>query len=109
MVTVNIGVGGTGKTFTLNGVTYAQGGTGSRVPTLPVNGAANSGNGGGGGGYDSRFGVPGFYKCSGGSGAVVLVVPTPLYPGAYPSIASTSTNAPGKTILTFTSPGTYTA
>jgi hypothetical protein len=34
---------------------------------------------------------------------------TSVYPGAYAPIASTPANAPGYTVLTFTSPGTYAA
>jgi hypothetical protein len=46
---------------------------------------------------------------AGGSGIVILVIPTPNYPGAYAPIASTPPLSPGKTLLTYTSSGTYTA
>jgi hypothetical protein len=47
---------------------------------------------------------------SGGSGRVILSIPTPKYPGSAPgATVTTPPAAPGKTILTFTSSGTYTA
>jgi hypothetical protein len=40
---------------------------------------------------------------------VILAVPTPLYPGAYTGLATTPPAAPGMTVLTFTTSGTYVA
>lgn len=116
------GAGGCGAVWPYTGNYYAGGGGGGARATGgsggaggggngrsigPTNvgtpGTANTGGGGGGGAYGSGFGFPG------GSGVVILAVPTPLYPGSYNSIASTPANAPGMTVLTFTSSGTYTA
>jgi hypothetical protein len=50
--------------------------------------------------------VPG---ASGGSGVVILAVPTPYYPGSAPgAVVTTPPAAPGKTVLTFNSSGTLT-
>jgi len=57
-----------------------------------------SGRGGGGGyGYGNVI--------YGGSGTVILAVPTPYYPGSAPGAAVTAPPAaPGKTVLTYTTP-----
>jgi hypothetical protein len=74
-------------------------------------GTTNSGGGGGGiGGYGSTSG-------SGGSGVVVLSVPNEMYSGPMATASYTGANvaittppaAPGKTIVTFNSSGTFTA
>ena len=128
----NGGSGGAGQPFPLNGGVYGGGGGGgggqttltstglsgaggsggggnggtgqSGQPNTLTNGSTNTGGGGGGGSIGS--GGPG---ASGGSGIVILVIPTPNYPGAYGPIASTPPLAPGKTLLTYTSTGTYIA
>ena len=47
---------------------------------------------------------------TGGSGVVILAVPTPNYPGSAPgATVTTPPSAPGMTVITFTAPGTYTA
>jgi hypothetical protein len=46
---------------------------------------------------------------AGGSGVIILAVPTPNYPGAYGPQATTPPAAPGMTVITYTSSGTYTA
>ena len=75
--------------------------------------SVNTGGGGGGGGGQNSSGyypnwnlnVPG----AGGSGIVALVVPTPAFPGTAPgATVTTPVNAPGKTVITFTSSGTIT-
>jgi hypothetical protein len=38
-----------------------------------------------------------------------LAIPTPNYPGGYGPIASNPPSAPGKTVLTFTTSGSYIA
>jgi hypothetical protein len=46
----------------------------------------------------------------GGSGIVILSVPTPSYPGSAPgATVTTPLAAPGKTIITYNTSGTYTA
>jgi hypothetical protein len=117
------GAGGAGITWSYTGPTiYYAGGGGGSSPSASGGGAGGScvgGNGGspnqsatpgrsgtGSGGGGSRMGTA---FGTGGSGVVILAVPTPRYPGAYASLASTPANAPGMTVLTFTSPGSYTA
>ena len=118
------GNGGGGYTYPINGLVYAGGGGGSSgsPPSVPgLTGAANGtggsgigGNGGGGAGATNR-GSGGGGKALGsgglgGSGVVVLAVPTPNYPGSAPgAVVSTPPAAPGMTVLTYTSSGTYTA
>jgi hypothetical protein len=49
---------------------------------------------------------------SGGSGVVKLAVPTPNYSGTYTGanvVVTTPPAAPGRTVLTYNSSGTYTA
>jgi hypothetical protein len=47
---------------------------------------------------------------AGGSGVVILAVPTPNYPGSAPgATVTTPPSAPGMTVLTYTSSGSYTA
>ena len=118
------GNGGGGYTYPINGLVYAGGGGGSSgsPPSVPgLTGAANGtggsgigGNGGGGAGAtNSGSGGGGKALGSGGlggSGVVVLAVPTPNYPGSAPgAVVSTPPAAPGMTVLTYTSSGTYTA
>ena len=90
----NGGIGGGGKG---DGPSSGFGPTGK-------NGAP--GTGGGGGGTRGSGGTGG----SGGDGVVILAVPTASYPGSAPgATVTTPPAAPGKTVLTFNSPGTYTA
>jgi hypothetical protein len=71
-------------------------------------GQTNTGGGGGGqGNSPSNWGTGGG---SGGSGIVIIAVPTPSYPGSAPgATVTTPPAAPGQTVLTFNSSGTYTA
>jgi hypothetical protein len=84
---------GAPSTITGSPVTYAIGGSSSSGA-----GAPNTGNGGG-------------TNQPGGSGIVILSVPTPLYPGTAPpnAIVTTPPATPGRTILTYNSSGTYNA
>jgi hypothetical protein len=113
--------GGTGSVWPLTGSTYAGGGgsgsysVGGGAGGSGGGGAGNAGpaaatpgttNTGGGGGGQSAFGQSG----SGGSGVVILAVPTPKYPGSAPgATVTTPPAAPGQTVLTFNSSGTYIA
>ena len=90
--------GGNGGASGGNGATNGAGSAGT----------ANRGTGGGGGG--APFGAISYQNGgAGGSGVVILAVPTPHYPGAYAPRATTPAFAPGMTVITFTAPGTYTA
>jgi len=103
------GPGGAGSTWPFTGSTYAGGGGGTGT------GPQGSGGSGGGGpafnpGSNNTGGGGGGQAGAGGSGVVILAVPTPNYPGSAPgATVTTPPAAPGKTVVTFTSSGTYTA
>ena len=104
--------GGGGGGYSLASQPAGTGGPGGGAPGVAssapntVNGTQNTGGGGGAGGY----GPGGAGAASlGGSGIIILAVPTPNYPGAYGPIATTPPAAPGMTVLTFTTSSTYTA
>ena len=120
------GKGGAGYTWIYTGNTYAGGGSGgfypatiptpggvggggygaaANSPQSPAGGAGTPGTGGGGGGVWDCAPTTG----AGGGGVVILAVPTTSYPGGYAPIASTPASAPGMTVLTYTSSGSYTA
>ena len=117
------GAGGAGYTWSVTGLTYGGGGGGSG--TTPVAGGPGGGGasgvapgtgtvgtpgtpglgGGGGGGY-AGTGPNGvrFNGGCGGSGTVILVVPTSSYPGyAQGATVTTPPAVPGMTVLTYTS------
>jgi hypothetical protein len=101
------GNGGPGATWPIDGRTYAAGGGGifNGGPGSSVNGTTpptTSGGWGNGGQGPQAPGSPGL---------VSIAIPSSNYPGSAPPAASTSTPpaAPGKIILTYYSPGTYTA
>jgi hypothetical protein len=117
---------GLGYTWPVTGNTYAGGGNWGCNPTPssgggggggggtgapPKNGGTgttNTGGGGGGGGWITSpyIGSGG----SGGSGVVILSIPTPNYPGsATGATVTTPPAAPGQTVLTFNSSGTFTS
>jgi hypothetical protein len=109
------GRGGNGLTYPYTVTTYAgggggrgsggngQGGSGGGGPSPGSDAEANLGGGGGGTVGPSAAG-------SGGSGVVIFVVPNDWYPGSAPGATVTNPPAaPGKTVLTYTSSGTYTA
>ena len=86
-------------TWAYNSLPY-PGTTGTNAPTGTPGGLY----GGGGGGR--TVGPAG----SGAQGIVILAVPTPAYPGTAPGASvSTPPAAPGKTVLTYTAPASYTA
>jgi hypothetical protein len=85
----------------------AKGGAGDGGGTGPGGTGTNYTGGGGGGGGSAGGTANGG---AGGSGVVILAVPTPKYPGSAPgAIVTTPSAAPGYTVLTFNSTGTYTA
>jgi hypothetical protein len=104
---VTYSIGGGGGTFNQipgNGDTSDGSGVGAEWSvSIATAGRANSGNGGGGGVS------PGTYVGkSGGSGIVVLRIPTANYSGVTtgsPAITTSGLN----TIITFTGSGSYTA
>jgi hypothetical protein len=69
-------------------------------------GSPLTGGGGGSGAGPSPNGIAD--GGTGGSGVVILAVPTADYPGGYGPIASNPPAAPGMTVLTYTTSGTYT-
>jgi len=91
-------LGGAGGTGGSGGGGPGGPGTGSGTP-----GTANTGGGGGAAEYT------GTNAGSGGSGIIIIAIPTPNYPGSAPgATVTTPPAAPGKTILTYTSSGTFT-
>ena len=120
------GNGGAGTATTISGssVTYAGGGGGGAFTGYSGGsggaggggsggngtgagsaGTANTGGGGGAGGWaSSSFGV----GAAGGSGIVVISIPTSSYSGVFTG-SPTVTTSGSNTVLTFTSSGTYTA
>jgi hypothetical protein len=104
--------GGPGALWPYTNTTYAGGGgamSGAGGSGGGGNGDGSPGStntGGGGGGFRFSGGTGG----SGGSGVVVLAVPTPNYPGSAPgATVTTPPAAPGMTVLTYNSSGTFTA
>ena len=127
-----LGFGGAGYTWSYTGLTYAGGGGGSGFYGGTGVGSAGGSGGGGAGG---PIAVPGsgknatYYGGGGGGwgagtipgtvgpyaggtgypGAVILAIPTPQYPGSAPgATVTTPPAAPGMTVITYASPGTYT-
>jgi hypothetical protein len=123
------GPGGNGLASSITGssVTYAGGGGGNtersdassgaggtggggaaadRATSAPaVAGTANLGGGGGGGNNNIDSGLSG----AGGKGVVILSVPDANYSGTTTGSPTVATGVSGKTILTFTGSGSYTA
>jgi len=97
--------GGAGLNSTITGssVEYAKGGNGGSGTTNGSAGEANTGNGGNGsGGLSSNIGS------NGGSGVMILRIPTASYSGTTTGNPTVTTDGTD-TILTYTSSGTYTA
>ena len=123
------GPGGNGLASSITGssVTYAGGGGGNterddassgsggtggggaaadRATSAPaVAGTANLGGGGGGGNNNIDSGLSG----AGGKGVVILSVPDANYSGNTTGSPTVATGVSGKTVLTFTGSGSYTA
>jgi hypothetical protein len=128
------GIGGNGATWPFTGeILYAGGGSGAaggstNAPGSPGGGgqggasavgpgavggagATNSGSGGGGSTGAGPGTPPTTSGGSGGSGIVLLTIPTNDYSGFYTGAnvaVSNPASAPGKTVLSFYSSGTYT-
>jgi hypothetical protein len=103
--------GGAGYTWPITGNTYAVG-AGGATAGGETPGTSSPTRGSGGGGSAGRVGAPSgaFGAVPGVGGIVILAIPTSLYPGSAPgATVTTPPAAPGKTVITFTSPGSYTA
>ena len=112
------GNGGAGLSNSITGsaVTYAGGGGGGHRSSSGSAGSGGSGGGGNGGNYPSNYGQAGTANLggggggpngNGGSGVVILSVPTAKYSGTTtgsPTISISGSN----TIIKFTATGTYT-
>jgi len=102
------GGGGAGSGYAGGAGGAGGGGTGANGGSGNTTGTANLGGGGGGGGFTS--GVAWYDGSAGGSGVVILRMPSTSYTGTTtgsPSVDNTTVS--GTTILTFTGSGTYTA
>jgi len=97
------GVGGTGGGGT--GTSFTNGGGGNAGFIAGTAGTANTGGGGGGGGNNGTSNSNGL---AGGSGVVILSVPTAYYSGTTTG-SPTITTSGSNTIITFTASGSYTA
>ena len=93
------GAGGTGGTATNGG---GAGGTSAQNGNA---GTVNTGGGAGGGGLNTTAMV----GASGGSGVVILSMPDANYSGTTTGSPTVATGVSGKTVLTFTGSGSYTA
>jgi len=118
------GAGGTGVANSLTGssVTRAGGGGGGGYGSNSSGGAGGTG-GGGNGGNNGFDGVAGTVNTggggggganakiggAGGSGVVILSMPDASYSGTTTGSPTVATGVSGKTVLTFTASGTYTA
>jgi hypothetical protein len=100
--------GGAGGVYNVSGVGQGGsggGGNGGSNNTSSTAGSTNTGGGGGGGGSNgSGLGT----ASSGGSGVVIISIPTSYYTGITTGSPTVTTNG-SNTVLTFTSSGTYTA
>ena len=103
------GPGGTGSTWTYTGATlYAGGGGGGGGIYLTPAPSGPSSYGGGGAGGSSPGGTS-QSGAAGTAGVVILAVPTPQYSGTKTGgVTSNPPAAPGQTVITWTSPGSYT-
>jgi hypothetical protein len=88
-----IGTGGTG------------GGGNGTLTNNPTAGAVNTGGGGGGGGQTGSASG----STAGGKGVVILSMPDANYSGTTTGSPTVATGVSGKTVLTFTGSGSYTA
>ena len=117
------GTGGAGLASSITGTSINRGGGGSQGPwsggsrgsngfgggsSPGGSGTANTGGGGGGGGSTTQSASNLRASGNGGSGVVILRLPTANYSGTTTGSPTVSTDGTD-TILTFTSSGTYTA
>ena len=83
------------------------GGAGSKSGVVPTAGSVNSGGGGGGGGGNG--GGAQQSGANGGSGCVILSVPTAYYSGTYTGSPTVVTNGSNTVLIFKSSTGSYTA
>jgi len=108
------GGGGAGYTYPFTGNTYAAGGPASPTVWSTLSTGAPGGTGTGNGGVSGTGFPSSGAGGAGGSGTIILVLPTPSYPGSAPgAVVTTPPAAPGQTVLTYTpatptSPQTFT-
>jgi len=95
------GGAGTANSITGSSVTYAKGGNGGNGSPGAV-GTVNTGNGGSGSGQA-------YAGANGGKGVVILSMPDGNYSGTSTGSPTVATGVSGKTVLTFTGDGSYTA
>jgi|TARA_A100001388_G_C28773280_1_gene505371 hypothetical protein len=102
--------GGGGGSYGGNGGTGGTGGGGDGADNSGVAtaGTTNTGSGGGGG---RAGGTGGSHSASGagGSGVVIISIPDANYSGTTTGSPTVATGVSGKTVLTFTGDGSYTA
>jgi hypothetical protein len=103
------GNGGTGHLNTITGsaIYYAGGGGGGGSAGGGAGGSGGGGSQGSNGGINTGGGA-GYGNTSGGSGVIILSIPTTSYSGTYTG-GPTITVSGANTILKFTTSGTYTA
>jgi hypothetical protein len=102
--------GGSGYTWPITGLAYGRGGNTASVLSPFSSGNAAGAPGTPGRGDGGQAGNRPQSGGAGGDGAVVFVVPSLMYPGSAPgAVVTTPPAAPGKTVLTYGSSGTFTA
>ncbi len=100
------GGGGSGYSGATNGTGGSGGGGAGQTGSTGTAGTANTGGGGGGSsGVSSSASVGG----AGGKGVVILSMPDAAYTGTTTGSPTVATGVSGKTVLTFTGSGSYTA
>jgi hypothetical protein len=103
--------GGGGGTY--NGGTRGTGGTGGGGNAGTAGGGTGTSGtvntGGGGGGSSSGAGYSQYTGGAGGKGVVILSMPDAKYTGTTTGSPTVATGVSGKTVLTFTGSGSYTA
>ena len=99
--------GGGGGASATGGTNAAGGGTGGVNGNAGAAGTANSGSGGGGGAGNLTAGQN-FAGGNGGSGVVIISVPSSAYTGNVTGSPTVTTNGT-QTVITFTQSGSYTA
>ena len=101
------GAGGFGPSYGAAGTGGAGGGGNGSYSGVGSAGTANTGGGGGAGGRNDST-TTGGAGGNGGSGVVIISIPTSFYTGTTTG-SPTVTTSGTKTILKFTSSGSYTA
>ena len=98
------GSGGNGTASSITGSSVTRAGGGGGASFTAISGTVNTGGGGGGQGQPGGGGAG-----NGGKGVVILSIPDANYTGTTAGSPTVATGVSGKTILTFTGTGSYTA